>query len=313
MALRKTGMVDRHWDNISGAVGFDIRPTEGFTLQTCIDKGLLAHSELCEDTGEKAYKEYNIEKSLKKMKDDWGPLKFLLPQFKATGTYIIAGFDDAVQLLDEHIVTAQAMKFSPFRGPFEEEIIEWCEKMMVCQDTLEEWVACQREWTYLQPIFDSPDIAAQLKSETKRFRSVDATWRSVMNECKQDPSILNNCSIDGLRDKFTEANKNLDIVRKGLNEYLEKKRTAFARFYFLSDDDLLEILSQTKEVKNVRPHLKKVFEAINDLVFDPNDCMLAMISAEKESINFNKKVDPSGKQVEFWMGDVEKTMCNTVR
>jgi dynein heavy chain len=165
----------------------------------------------------------------------------------------------------------------------------------------------------LQPIFDSPDIAAQLKSETKRFRSVDATWRSTMQECKQDPSILNNCSIEGLKDKFTEANKNLDIVRKGLNEYLEKKRTAFARFYFLSDDDLLEILSQTKEVKNVRPHLKKVFEAINDLVFDQNDCMLAMISAEKESINFIKKVDPAGKQVEFWMGDVEKTMCNTVR
>lgn len=38
-----------------------------------------------------------------------------------------------------------------------------------------------------------------------------------------------------------------------------------------------------------------------------------MISAEKESVNFIKKVDPSGKQVEFWMGDVEKTMCNTTR
>ena len=32
MSLRKTGMVDRHWDAISAAVGFDIRPTEGFTL-----------------------------------------------------------------------------------------------------------------------------------------------------------------------------------------------------------------------------------------------------------------------------------------
>jgi dynein heavy chain len=132
MSLRKTGMVDRHWDAISNAVGFDIRPCEGFTLQSCIDKGLLAHTELCEDTGEKAYKEFNIEKSLKKMKEEWMPLKFHLPQFKQTGTYIISGFDDAVQLLDEHIVTAQAMKFSPFRGPFEAEIIEWCDKMMTC-------------------------------------------------------------------------------------------------------------------------------------------------------------------------------------
>ena len=174
------------------------------------------------------------------------------------------------------------MKFSPFRGPFEEEINEWCDRMMLCQETLDEWVNCQRAWTYLQPIFDSPDIAAQLKQETKRFRSVDASWRSIINEAKEDPSILNNCTIDGLREKFIEANKNLEIVHKGLTEYLEKKRSAFSRFFFLSDDELLEILSQTKEVRNVRPYLKKVFEAIADLEFDDQDRMWAMISSEKE-------------------------------
>ena len=96
LALRKTGMVDRHWDKISETVGFDIRPSEDFTLQTVIDKGLLAHTELCEDIGERAFKEHNIENSLKKMKADWLPLKFNLPRFKQTSTSTIAGFDDAV-------------------------------------------------------------------------------------------------------------------------------------------------------------------------------------------------------------------------
>ena len=87
----------------------------------------------------------------------------------------------------------------------------------------------------------------------------------------------------------------------------------FARFYFLSNDELLEILSQTKEVRNVRPHLRKVFEAMADLEFRDDDTIWAMFSGEGEKINFVKKVDPKDKNVEYWMGEVEKMMTLSVR
>ena len=102
-------------------------------------------------------------------------------------------------------------------------------------------------------------------------------------------------------------------MQKGLADYLEKKRSVFARFYFLSNDELLEILSQTKEVRNVRPHLRKVFEAVADLEFQSDDTMWAMISAEGEQVNFVKKIDPKDRNVEYWMGDVEKMMTTSVR
>lgn len=105
----------------------------------------------------------------------------------------------------------------------------------------------------------------------------------------------------------------MDLVQNGLKDYLERKRSVFARFYFLSNDELLEILSQTKEVRNVRPHLRKVFEAIVDLQFSDDDTMWAMISAEKEQVNFVKKIDPKERGVEYWMGDLEKMMTTSVR
>lgn len=65
---------------------------------------LIKHIEVCVDIGEKAGKEFNIETSMSKMKKDWESVDFKLKAFKNTGTYSVAGFDDAMAMLDEHIV-----------------------------------------------------------------------------------------------------------------------------------------------------------------------------------------------------------------
>lgn len=92
-----------------------------------------------------------------------------------------------------------------------------------------------------------------------------------------------------------------------------KKREKFARFYFLSNDDLLEILSQTKEPTAVQPHLKKVFENIHSIEFDYKKHIIAMFSAEKEKVDFVDYVNPNEKNVEDWMNEVEDMMRQSVR
>ena len=104
MALRTEGMKERHWQAISEKVGFEVKPYEGFTFNHCLEMDLHKYTESVVDIGEKAGKEYNIEVTLIKMKKDWENVEFRLIAFKNTGTYSVAGFDDAMAMLDEHIV-----------------------------------------------------------------------------------------------------------------------------------------------------------------------------------------------------------------
>lgn len=101
---------------------------------------LLEHTEAIVDIGEKSGKEYQIETSMAKMKKDWEDITFTLKEFKKTKTCTVAGFDDAMQMLDEHIVLTQTMLFSPFKKPFEEEIEEWNTKLLYVSDCIDEWM-----------------------------------------------------------------------------------------------------------------------------------------------------------------------------
>jgi dynein heavy chain len=119
--------------------------------------------------------------------------------------------------------------------------------------------------------------------------------------------------IEDLLEHLRDANTKLESIVKELDNYLEKKREHFARFYFLSNDDLLEILSQTKEPTAVQPHLKKVFENIKEVEFNDGKRIVAMQSAEGEKIVFPAPVNPNEKNVEDWMQDLEDAMKLAVK
>jgi dynein heavy chain len=179
------------------------------------------------------------------------------------------------------------------------------------QETLDEWLTCQRNWMYLETIFGSADIIRQLPGPAKTFQAVDKSWKSIMKHTNDERNALKACTHDrSRRDIFRNHNANLDQIQKDLEDYLETKRASFPRFYFLSNDELLEILSQAKDPRAVQPHLRKCFDNLVKLEFSSDEGsldILAMFSGENERVSLGKSLKARGN-VEDWLTAVEKRM-----
>ncbi|TMS18883.1 Dynein heavy chain 1, axonemal [Larimichthys crocea] len=310
--LRNPGMRSRHWEMLSERIQMKVQPKANLTFSRCLELGLQNYVNDIAHVAEVAGKEYTIEQALEKMEQEWSTVNFDVLPYKETGTYIFKSPDEASQLLDDHIVMTQSMSFSPFKKPFENRINTWETKLRLTQNVLEEWLTCQRSWLYLEPIFSSDDINQQLPVEGKRYQQMEQTWRGVMRSAFDNPKVIELCSDAQLLDKLRRCNTLLEQVQKGLSEYLETKRGSFPRFYFLSDDELLEILSQTKDPTAVQPHLRKCFENIVQLQFQSDLQITHMYSGEGEEVKLFLPVWPTGN-VEDWLRDVEKSMKATLR
>lgn len=106
----------------------------------------------------------------------------------------------------------------------------------------------------------------QLPEDTKVFEGIDKEFRDLMAEVSQNPSVVEACTPER-GNTLIGWSAAIKKCEKALNDYLEQKKKAFPRFYFLSNQSLLTILSNGQNAPKVCEFLGDCFEGLKGLKF----------------------------------------------
>ena len=215
------------------------------------------------------------------------------------------------------------MRSSPYYRAvreFQEDGNLWEDRLTKLRAAFDAWIDVQRRWVYLEGIFlGSADIKAQLPAEYSRFKSVDGEFIQLMRRISNRPYAMEALAIDNLQRTLERLANLMTVIQKALGSYLEKQRNDMSRFYFLGDDDLLEIIGNASEPGKVLPHLGKMFASIATCSSVPceEEGVLtkfdAMISKDGEKVPLDAAITVTNKMnVKDWLKDLDNGMRSTL-
>ena len=275
----------------------------------------------------RAQAEISIREALQEL-DVWGAGTIFsftdLPNQSSTknSLALIKDWTDLLNKIGDHRSLLQSLKDSPYAKNFGDKIGIWDSRLNDLDFGLQNLNLIQRKWIYLQPIFEHGSGQA-LPGELPRFQRIDNEFRSIMGFVALDPRVVRLLQYSNLKAVLPQLVEQLERCQKALNDYLEDKREKFARFYFVGDDDLLEILGQAKNPAVIQSHLKKLFAGIHSVVFSDDNRkgeetqkILAIRSAQLEMVTLNKPIVISG-EVETWLAaltaEVTQSLCTSLQ
>ena len=318
--LHSEFMQPRHWKKLNGICGKIVnRDDPKFCLRDIIDLELYKYAEDVNELVEGAQKEASIEKKLTGIVDYWGDSTVLFfKEYKDTKILDTAGLEEIVENVDLHSMDLMTMNASKDSEEFKPQLLKWQKTLKTIDQVLTLWVKVQKQWTRLEPIFlASEDIRAQLPEDTKRFEKVDAEWKGLMADASDDPGVVNATNTEG-RDKILEEFiSEIDLCEKALNEYLEQKKKIFPRFYFVSNQALLDILSNGNNPEKVNEYISDCFDGMKDMKFveegaRPYRTAQGMFAKDGEYVAFQTPFT-CVNAVENYLCDLEKKMQDTLK
>ncbi|CAH1408276.1 unnamed protein product [Nezara viridula] len=316
--LKNPALRQRHWDNIRTEMKSTFDETaDNFTLDYIIGIQMQDFADYIHEISNGATIELNIENTLRKISDQWAEIVLQFIPHKDRGLYKLIGVDEIFQALEDNQTSISSMKTTRYVQIFLNEVNYWEKGLALVQEVLDMSLTVQKIFFYLENIFFGEDIRRQLPREANDFDKLTYIWRTVTLNLQADKNCYKACHYPGILNTLKQMYVKMEEIQKSLDQYIETKRHIFPRFYFLSNEALLDLLGNSKNLDLVQPYIKSCFDNLYKINMVENASYnetdgIGMFSVEGEYVAWLRPIVLAGP-VECWLCLVETVMRDTLK
>lgn len=322
VALRNDKLTRNHFNQIEEIIEFKL-DLEHIKLKDLLTDKVLDQQKKIIAVSVQVTQEANLKLQLDEIDQRYGELIFPLKSFKEDSpkdsTYILDDCTDLMTEVDKLIVMINNVYGSRYLLEYKKQAADKRKDILILQDLLVEWIKFQKNYIYLESIFSQPEIKKPLQIEVKEFEdSVNKVYKQNMKKIMVIQSVAQLNKQKYIEQYYLTFKKHNDILaelNKKINNFLDSKREAFPRFYFVANDELIQILANYDNPVAVQGFVGKLFENINRVDFGPDPRSLSIqgiISREGEVLPLKSTVNIKADGVDKWMKKLEELMMETL-
>lgn len=309
--LRSDAFQARHWRALHAQLHAPRYVASQHTLGDVWALDWHTHHGVIAQAAAAAQGEYALDVYLQQVREAWSTYVLEWVDYRHE-CLLLKGFDALASLAAEHAGGLRAMAASPHYRVFEEEAHLWEERVARIQTTFELWADVQRQWVYLHGVLGRADMVHLLPVEVARFQSISGEFLALLKKAAKAPHVLDVVQLPGVRPTLERLAELLHRLQTALGEYLEKERARFPRFYFVGDDDLLEMLGLGSDVRQASTHLPAMWAGLGRVHLDGRRIVRIETTAG-ELLDLDAPIEVrDGAPVHEWLQALEAAVPRTL-
>jgi len=243
--LTNAKMQFNHWNRLFEDCGHPKAYYGQIKIEELISYGILNNKDRIEKITTISQGESELEAEYVEIEKQWKQihLPILESQSKSDDYLILGDLSHLYQKIADSQISLHRMLLVPYAHDVKDKISNLSTTLDTFSKIFDAWSIFQSNWVILSSFFSSEDTVKSLPVESNRFVVVHRRWLSLVRHARENTLLFHVLSFPSLLEMMLENNSFLEYILVSLLKHIDNKRIIFPRLFFISNDEVLTLMS----------------------------------------------------------------------